>query len=144
MSSEKYLELKNRQQKEVNDFPIAYAFNNEQFGEALKKLGATKEECVTCFNMGDIVKKTDVPALKAMLLRHTEELRNAMQDEEFAESAFRYEMDNHEYAINWEGDADVLGALCLDEKMLKEYGLEDAYCRARRAHMRYMEELGVI
>ena len=130
--------------KELEDFPIAYAFNEKQLEEALKKLGAKKEECVTLFNHGDVLKKTDVPAFKTMLKRHTKELQEAMKNEDFAEAAFLYEMDNHEYAINWDGDADVLAALCLDEKLLKEFGLEDAYRRARRAHMKHAEEWGMI
>lgn len=78
------------------------------------------------------------------LNRHTEEILNAMKDKEFAEIAFRYEMDNHEYAINMTGDKDVLDALCLDKQMLKDFDLTGAYSRARNGHMRYMEELGVI
>lgn len=119
---EAYLDLQKRQQKELEDFPIAYAFNEKQLEEALEKLGAKKEECVTLFNHGDVLKKTDVPAFKTMLKRHTKELQEAMKNEDFAEAAFLYEMDNHEYAINWDGDADVLAALCLDEKLLKEFG----------------------
>lgn len=139
-----YLDMMKKQQQELTDFPVAYAFSDKQLEEALAKLGATKEECCTYLNIGDVMKKTDVPAFKAMLRRHTEELQNAMKNKEFAEAAFRYEMDNHEYAINWSGDEDVLAALCLDTKLLKEYGLEDAYCHARNEHMRCMEELGVI
>ena len=52
-----YLDLKEKHQKELNDFPIAYAFSDQQLEEALKKLGATKEDCVTVFGHGDIVKK---------------------------------------------------------------------------------------
>ena len=139
-----YLDMQKRHQQEMNDFPIAYAFNDTQLDEALKKLGATVQECCTVFNCGDIVKKTDRLALITMLNRHTEEIRNAMKDQEFAEVAFRYEMDNHEYAINMTGDEDVLDALCLDKQMLKNFDLLGAYSRARYAHMKYMEELGVI
>lgn len=106
MKAQAYLDMMKRQQQELTDFPIAYAFNEKQLEEALEKLGATKEECCTYLNMGDVMKKTDVPAFKAMLKRHTEELQNAMKNEQFAEEAFRYEMDNHEYAINWSGDDD--------------------------------------
>ena len=35
----KYLELKERQQKEVNDFPFGFAFSNEQFKEMMEKFG---------------------------------------------------------------------------------------------------------
>ena len=144
MKAQAYVDMMKRQQQELSDFPIAYAFNEEQLEEALIKLNATKEECVTYMNMGDIIKRTDIPAFKAMLRRHTEELQTAMQNEEFAEAAFLYEMDNHEYAINWDGDADVLSALCLDAKLLKEYGLENAYRRARRQHMKNAQEWGMI
>lgn len=136
-----YLDIQKRQQKELEDFPIAYAFNKEQLDEALRKLGVNSvTECVSVMGHGDVVKRTDAPKLLAMLHRHTKELQDAMKNEEFAEAAFLYEMDNHEYAINWDGDADVLSALCLDEKMLVEFGLEDAYRRARRAHMKHVEE----
>lgn len=91
MKAQAYLDMMKRQQQELTDFPIAYAFNEKQL-----------------------------------------------------EEAFRYEMDNHEYAINWSGDDDVLAALCLDKQMVKDFCLEDAYRRARNGHMRYMEELGVI
>lgn len=139
-----YLDLQKRQQKELEDFPIAYAFNEHQLKEALEKLDAKKEECVTLFGHGDILKKVDVPAFKDMLKRHTKELQDAMKDEKFAEAAFLYEMDNHEYAINWDGDADVLDALCLDEKMLVKFGLEDAYRRARKKHMDHAREWDMI
>ena len=140
-----YVELKKRQQKELEDFPIAYAFSNKQLEEALVKLGAdSAAECVTVFGHGDIVKRSDAPKLVDIMRRHTEEIRDAMRDEEFAEAAFLYEMDNHEYAINWSGDEDVLAAVCLDNKLLKEYGLKDAYRRATRAHMKNAVEWGMI
>jgi len=141
---QEYLDLQKRQQKELEDFPIAYAFNEKQLEEALIKLGAEKSECVTVFGHGDVVKKKDVPALYAMLKRHTKELHEALQDKEFAEAAFLYEMDNHEYAINWDGDADVLSCFSLDEKKLVEMGLDDAYRKARRAHMKHAEEWEMI
>ena len=56
-----------------------------------------------------------------------EYIDEALKDEEFAEAAFLYEMDNHEYAINWSGDADVLACFNIDEKELINMGLGDAY-----------------
>ena len=144
MKAEAYLELKGKHEKEMNDFPIAYAFDGKQLEEALDKLGATKEECVTVFNMGDIMKKVDVPKFKAMLMRHKEELFEAMKDNDFAEGAFLYEMDNHEYAINWSGDEDVLACFNMNTAMIREMGLVDAYNRARHQHMKNAEEWGMI
>ena len=55
------------------------------------------------------------------------------------------EMDNHEYAINLDGDEDVLDSLVLTREELKEFGLEEAYQNARRKHMkRAGEEWGII
>jgi hypothetical protein len=144
MKRQAYLDLQKRQQQELEDFPIAYAFSDKQLEEALEKLGAEKSECVTVFGHGDVVKRSDVPDLLAMLKRHTKELHDALKDKEFAEAAFLYEMDNHEYAINWDGDADVLACFSLDEKKLHEMGLDDAYRNARRAHMKHAQEWDMI
>ena len=139
-----YLDLQKKQQKEIEDFPIAYAFDEKQLKEALEKLGAKKEECVTIFGHGDIVKKTDAKRLVDMLKRHTEEVKAALQNEDFAEAAFLYEMDNHEYAINWSGDEDVLACFGMSVDDLKKSGLEDAYRRARNAHMQHAQEWDMI
>ena len=144
MKAEAYLQLKGKHEKEMNDFPIAYAFDGKQLEAALEKLGATKEECVTVHNIGDVMKKVDVPRYKAMLIRQADELFEAMKNEEFAEGAFLYEMDNHEYAINWSGDEDVLACFNMTGAKLREMGLVDAYYRARRQHMKNAEEWGMI
>lgn len=144
MKRQAYLDLMKKQQKELNEFPIAYAFSDKQLEEALQKLGAKKEECVTVAGHGDIMKKTDVPAFYAMMKRHKEELLEALNDEEFAEAAFLYEMDNHEYAINWSGDADVLACFYLDEEKLVEMGLDHSYNRARKAHFKHAIEWEMI
>lgn len=139
-----YLDLLEKQRKEISDFPIAYAFSEQQLKEALEKLGATKEECVTLFNHGDIVKKENAPKFLAMLKRHTKEVQEALSDPEFAEAAFLYEMDNHEYAINWDGDEDVLSCFGLDEEDLVKMNLEVPYLRARNKHMEHAREWDMI
>lgn len=139
-----YLYLLKRQQDEISNFPIAYAFNEQQLKEALEKLGAKKEECVSIFGHGDIVKKENAKRFLDMLKRHTKELKEMMVNEEFAEAAFLYEMDNHEYAINWDGDADVLSCFAMNEEDLVKLGLADAYIRARNQHMRNAREWGMI
>lgn len=145
MKRQEYLDFKKRQQKEFEDFPIAYAFNDKQLEEALEKLGATKDECVSVFGHGDIVKRENAKALIKLLERHTKELREKLkEDEEFAEAAFLYEMDNHEYAINWSADEDVLDCFSLDWDMLRKCGLHHAYDRARRQHMKNAEKWGMI
>lgn len=145
MKRQEYLDLQEKQRKEFESFPIAYAFNDKQLEEALEKLGAEKHECVTVFGHGDIVKRADAKALIAMLERHTEEMHQKLvEDKEFAEAAFLYEMDNHEYAINWSADEDVLGCFNLNWDKLRKWDLDDAYRRARNKHMQHAEEWGII
>lgn len=139
-----YLDLQKKHQDEISAFPIAYAFSKEQMEEALKKLGATKEECVTVFGHGDIVKRTDAKAFIDMLSNHTKELQEAMKDSNFAEAAFLYEMDNHEYAINWSGDDDVLACFNFSWDDIRKLGLQIAYDSARNQHMKNAEEWGMI
>ena len=145
MKKQEYLDLQRKHRKELEDFPIAYAFNDEQLQEALKKLGATKEECVTVFGHGDIVKRTDAKAFVDMLKRHTEEVKQKLRaDVEFAGAAFLYEMDNHEYAINWSADEDVLECFAITFDDIRKWGLQMAYDSARNKHFKHMEDWGVI
>ena len=145
MKKQEYLDLQKRHQKELEEFPIAYAFNDEQLEQALEKLGATKEECVSVFGHGDIVKREDAKRLVAMLENQREEMLQRIRDDEaFAESAFLYEMDNHEYAINWSGDEDVLACFGITFEKINQWGLQRAYKNARRKHFERMEEWGVI
>lgn len=145
MKRQEYLEFKKRQEKEFEEFPIAYAFNDKQLQEALEKLGATREECVTVFGHGDIVKRTDAKALVKMLERHTKELKQRLKDDpEFAYAAFLYEMDNHEYAINWSGNEDVLDCFSITFEDIRKWGLHHVYDKARNQHMKNAEKWGMI
>ena len=140
-----YLELKKKHEKGFEEFPIAYAFNDEQLKEALEKLGATKDECITVFGHGDIVKRTDAKALIELMGRHVSELKQKLKDDvEFAEAAFLYEMDNHEYAINWSADEDVLDCFSINWDFIRKHGLQMAYDSARNKHMKHAEEWGMI
>ena len=145
MKRQEYLDLRDEHRKEFEEFPIAYAFNEKQLEEALEKLGATKEECVSVFGHGDIVKREDAKRLIKMLERHTKELHEKLKnDVEFAEAAFLYEMDNHEYAINWSADEDVLDSLSLTWERIRKWGLQLAYNSARTKHMEHAREWGMI
>lgn len=145
MKQQEYLDLKKRHEKELSDFPIAYAFNDKQLEEALEKLGATKEECVTVFGHGDIVKRENAKPFIKMLERQTEELKQKLKDDpDFAEAAFLYEMNNHEYSINWTADEDVLACFNITFEDINRWGLQMAYTSARNKHFKLAEEWGMI
>lgn len=144
---QEYLEMKERHQRDVNNFPIAFAFNTSQLKEALEKIGAKSlDECRTIHNCGDIIHKRDVKAFNEMAVNHAKELNDAMKDPEFAKSAFRYEMDNHEYAINWDGDRDVLSCFGWTPKTFTnvDISIQNAYLFARNEHIEHFRNLGVI
>jgi hypothetical protein len=145
MEKQSYMDVRSRHQKEFDEFPIVYAFNDEQLKEALEKLGATKEQCVSVFGHGDIVRREDAKALIELLDRQQEELLQRLRDDTaFAEEAFLYEMDNHEYAINWSGDEDVLDCFGITFKDINSWGLQHAWKTARRKHMENAEKWGMI
>ena len=146
MKRQAYLDLQEKHRKELNDFPIAYAFNDKQLQEALEKLGAKSvDECVTVMGSGDIVKKENGKPFLDLLKRQVKEVQDLLlSDMDIAEAAFLYEMDNHEYAINWSGDEDVLRCFGLDEDDLVKMDLEVPYLRARNKHMKHAEEWGMI
>ena len=123
----KYLHLVNAHQQELNDFPIMWAFNDEQFIEGMKKLGLkeTDTDKIVTINSGGFMKKTDAPAFNAMMKRHAQEWEEAYEDDEFLYEAFLYELGNHEFCITYEYEP-TLSALGLtedqilnDERMLK-------------------------
>ena len=146
MKRKAYLDLLDKHREELNNFPIAYAFNDEQLKEALEKLGAkSTDECVTVMKSGDIMKRENAKPFLDMLKRQMKEVQDLLlSDMDIAEAAFLYEMDNHEYAINWSGDEDVLACFGIGYAELEELGLHDAYHRAVRKHMKHAEEWGMI
>lgn len=145
MKKQEYMDLRSRHQKEFDEFPIVYAFNDEQLKEALDKLGATKEECISVFGHGDIVRREDAKALISLLDRQQEELLQRLRDDPiFAEAAFLYEMDNHEYAINYSGDEDVLDCFGITFKDINSWGLQYAWNMAKHKHMENAQKWGMI
>lgn len=140
----KYLDLRKKHEKELNDFPMKYAFSDKGLDKALKELDAKVEECTSITGCGDVIRKKDVPDWIKLMKRQKAELDELMEDHDIAYEAFLYEMNNHEYAINWEGDANVLGCFGMSEKTLEEKGLLSEYRRAQATHYKQMQKNGVI
>lgn len=44
--AETYIEMRQRQQKEVNDFPCFFAFSDEQFNKGMENLGLKPDDTV--------------------------------------------------------------------------------------------------
>lgn len=114
----RYLEMKERQQKEFNEFPMFFAFSNEQFADGMKKLGLKPNQTNKLYSMGmgGYYKKDDAPKLHEMRRRHDSEFREAIKADETGEGfileMFKYELANHEYCITYDV-SDTLDALGL-------------------------------
>lgn len=139
-----YSELKKKQQEEINNFNFGFAFDNKQFKDMMNKWGLDEndtDKIVRVFS-GTYILKSDKTKLDSLLKRHNDELKKAMQDDEFLQSAFEYEMSNQEYIITY-NDVDIISALGLslkdfenDKRLLENYKIaKDNYIEA-------MNELG--
>jgi hypothetical protein len=105
-----YLVLKKKQQEEVNNFPMAFAFNEKQFEEAMEKLGLKKTDThkVYSFGGGGICRRTDSEALRNMFDRHEKEMKEAIDNDSTGEGfifdMFNYELANHEFGYTWDSE----------------------------------------
>lgn len=122
MMKNSYSALKAQQQKEVDAFPIVFAFTKEQFAEAMEQLGlkVTDTDKIYSVHGAGFIRKTDSAAFNAMFKRHEQE-RQAARDndttgEGYIHDMFAYELANHEYGYTYdlEPTLDALD-LTLDE-----------------------------
>jgi len=117
---ESYKEMMERQQQEVNNFHLGFAFGNKQFEEMMAKWGldAKKDsdlaQVASLFGGAYILKK-DFPSYKDMCQRHRDEMAAAIEadktGEGFVYEMFLYELGNHEFGYTGDtSDAlEVLG-----------------------------------
>ena len=99
-----YKEMKDKHGKEVNDFPMFFAFSQDQFAEGMKTLGlepTDTDKIIRWSSVGGFLKKSDEPKLLDMFARHEQERKAAIEADEtgdgFIYEMFDYELANHEY-----------------------------------------------
>lgn len=104
-----YINLKNKQQQEVNDFPMFFAFNDKQFAEGMAKLGLKPEDTDKIYRLdytGGFYRRSDGKAFRDMIDRHAQEMAAAIEGDKdgtgFIYEMFRYELANHEYCITYD------------------------------------------
>ena len=111
-----YADYRARTAEIANTLPVFWAFSDKQFEEALAERGIAVEDASDKLYRfsnvaGGFYLKSDADKVKAYyenMQKATDDLKNLMETEDgFAYDAFVYEMYNHEYPINWEGDYDV-------------------------------------
>lgn len=138
----KYLELKQKQQKEVNEFPLGFAFSKEQFEEMMKKFGLNINDTDKIYSLGagGYVRKSDAEAMDKMFLRHAEEKQKAIDNDKtgtgYIYEMFAYELANHEYCITYDLD-ETLDALDLT---MKEINKDKRLLRGLKKALKKYEE----
>lgn len=105
-----YKEYKNSEQEAFNSLPIFFAFSNKQFKEQMEKRGLKETDTDKIYSLpggaGGYYLRKDAQIIRDFMNRE-DKLQTLMKDHDFAVSAFYYEMANHEYHINRQGDWDV-------------------------------------
>lgn len=137
-----YSALKQKHEKEVNEFPMVFAFDNNQFNEAMEKLGFSANTRdyvgnVVSIGGGGFIKKTDSVALHELLDKHENERVAAIESDEtgdgFIYDMFYYELCNHEFCITWDV-TDTLNALGMSiEDINADEKLKQSLNKAKKA-----------
>lgn len=150
-----YKEYREKEQAEVNALPIFWAFSDAQFKKAMEERGLTENDTdkIYRFPGGGFYLKSDAQIIRDYFNRPNQ-LDELMKSVVFAEDAFYYEMANHEYHINWQGDWDVCscfghceyedGKSATDYLLEMGYGNEilSAWYRAKISFLKDAEENG--
>lgn len=118
---ENYLEMKRRHEKEVNSFPMMFAFNNEQFKEGMEKLGLKENETDKIYSIGGggYIRRSDSKSLSELMNKHDREFDEAVKEsDDFIFEMFDYELSNHEYCVTYDV-SDTLRALGFTHEEVK-------------------------
>ena len=101
---ETYKQIKERHQREMDAFPLGFAFSEKQFNEMMHKFGLPNDKngCSQIFSIGagGYVRKSDLSAFCSLCNRQAQELRDFCNEQEKAVEALRFEFANHEYQFN--------------------------------------------
>lgn len=130
----RYDEIKAKHQKKVNEFPLMFAFNQEQFDNGMKSLGLKPNDIDKIYSIGGggFIRKNDLDAYNKLWedirKEHNELINLDKTGEGYIKDMFVSELENHEYAYTYELD-DTLDALELTiEDIVKsptlKHGLE--------------------
>ena len=130
----KYDEIKEKHQKIVNEFPMKFAFSDEQFNQGMKELGLEPKDTDKVMSIGEgrFIRKTDAKRFSEMwdTLRkeHNDLIKADKTGEGYIKDMFVSELENHEYGYTYELD-DTLDALELTREQIAnsptlKHGLE--------------------
>lgn len=109
-----YKAMKEKHTKEMNGFPMMFAFSDDQFIKGMDVLGVTDESDLLSIGYGGFIRKADSNALDELIEKHDREMKDAISNDTtgdgFIYDMFNYELANHEYSYTWDV-SDTLNAL---------------------------------
>lgn len=121
---ENYSEMKKQQQKEFDEFPMMFAFDDEQFEKGMKQLGVIEENEIASIGFGGFIRKSDIKQYNNMQDRFLKELQQSIMadktGEKFIKGMFMEEMSNHEYSYTRDLEP-VLEALGLTMNTINDF-----------------------
>lgn len=144
-----YIEMKQRQQAEVNAFPMKFAFTQESLEQGMHELGLDPKkdmDKIVAIPGGGFIRERDKQAFLDLFARHDKEREEAIAADKdgtgYLYHMFRYELANHEYAYTRDV-SDTLDALGYTLKEIAEnHALTDAFLSARQDYLEEAKKKG--
>ena len=140
-----YIELKNTIQKEINQFPIGFAFSKEQLEQTKRNWNISDNDELVSIGGGGFIRKTDRDAFTVLLSRSNAAIAEAIAADQdgtgFIKDMFLAELANHEYCYT--GDlTDTLDAVGLSvDKIKADPALLNGLQLALKAYTEHPEAL---
>lgn len=130
-----YDKFKLKQTKQVNDFPLLFAFGQAQFDAMLQDNNLTKKDLVSAGG-GCYIRKTDVEAWNKLDKQWDKEFTELMKKDNFVLHMFLSELANHEYCYTYDL-TDTLDACQLTrEQVEKDIRLSSILETAKARYLR--------
>ncbi len=130
------IEMEKAHQKEINEFPLVFAFSNQQFEEGIKEewgLDANNKEDlkkIISIGYGGYVLEADAKRYIEMLKRHAKEKKEFNADFKNLVEQIKYEMYNHEYTyVPYEVEEEIRDALYIYQDHPR---FEEAWKKAKK------------
>lgn len=141
MKENKYETLKAKHQKEFDNFPMFFAFSDEQFKRGMEKLGLNENETNKIYSIGSggFIRKADSKQFGELIENSAKEMQKAIDEDKdgtgFIKDMFFYELGNHEYIITYDL-SDTIDALDLTmEKIEKSEKLQNGLKLAKKEYL---------
>lgn len=136
MSKLSWREFSDQNQKKLEEFPMFFAFNNEQFAEGLKKVGASKDETIVSVGAGGYIKKCDAEALNKLEAEIWQSEREFLRDYGNLVNAITYELANHEFCIEYDPEP-TMRVLGIEVDMIeKDETIGKAFREAKKKYLK--------